>query len=55
MSFGITEWRAGDSMDDCVKRADDTLYLSKENGRNRVTLAKQSNDLELTDATELIN
>ncbi|MEH6579681.1 MAG: GGDEF domain-containing protein [Amphritea sp.] len=55
MSFGIAEWQTGESMDDCVKRADDALYASKENGRNQVTLACKSSDPELSETIELIS
>ena len=36
MSFGITDIRDGDSMDDVFSRADEALYQAKENGRNQV-------------------
>jgi diguanylate cyclase (GGDEF)-like protein/PAS domain S-box-containing protein len=38
MSFGCTNARKGDSMDSLVKRADACLYVSKNAGRNRVTI-----------------
>ncbi len=36
MSFGVTEYIAGDTLDSFVKRADEGLYKAKESGRNRV-------------------
>ncbi|MCR4892062.1 MAG: GGDEF domain-containing protein [Lachnospiraceae bacterium] len=36
MSFGVTEYRAGDNLEAFVKRADNALYMAKEGGRNRV-------------------
>ncbi len=36
MSFGVTEIKEGDSVDDLFARADQALYQAKENGRNRV-------------------
>lgn len=40
ISLGVTEYSSGDKdIDEVVKRADNALYLSKKNGRNRATLA----------------
>ncbi|WP_299182470.1 GGDEF domain-containing protein [uncultured Neptuniibacter sp.] len=36
MSFGVTEIKEGDSLDDIFTRADEALYQAKENGRNQV-------------------
>ena len=36
-SFGITDVKVGDTMEEVFLRADRALYCSKENGRNRVT------------------
>ncbi|MBZ4672593.1 MAG: response regulator receiver modulated diguanylate cyclase with sensor [Deferribacteraceae bacterium] len=36
VSFGVTEYKNGDTVDSVVKRADDMLYKAKSSGRNRV-------------------
>jgi two-component system cell cycle response regulator len=38
-SFGVSEWRAGDSIDSLLKRADMALYEAKLTGRDRVVEA----------------
>jgi len=38
-SFGVSEWRAGDSIDPLLKRADMALYEAKLSGRDRVVTA----------------
>lgn len=37
VSFGVTGYQRGDTADTLLVRADELLYASKENGRNRVT------------------
>ena len=37
VSFGVAEWRTGDTLEDMVARADAALYAAKRTGRNRVT------------------
>ena len=41
LSFGISELRKEDTHESLIKRADDALFRSKQNGRNRVTLQSQ--------------
>ena len=36
VSFGVVEYRVGESSMDILRRSDKTLYRAKENGRNRV-------------------
>ena len=40
MSLGIAQARAGDSVDDLIARADESLYAAKLAGRNRVMLER---------------
>ncbi len=39
-SFGVTEYRAGESISAFVERADNALYLAKSEGRNQVQCAR---------------
>lgn len=41
ISFGVTEWRLGDTLREVCKRADDALYDAKNSGRNCVRSAAQ--------------
>ncbi|MFC1748451.1 GGDEF domain-containing protein [Pseudomonadota bacterium] len=38
ISIGLAQWAKGDSFVSLIKRADQALYESKENGRNRVSI-----------------
>ncbi|MCA1909495.1 MAG: diguanylate cyclase [Magnetospirillum sp.] len=38
-SFGLAQWRGGETADSLLARADMALYRAKENGRDRVELA----------------
>lgn len=37
LSIGATSYKENESLEDFIKRADDALYFSKQNGRNRAT------------------
>jgi len=37
-SFGVAEWRAGESPESAMQRADQALYRAKSEGRNRIVL-----------------
>jgi diguanylate cyclase (GGDEF)-like protein/PAS domain S-box-containing protein len=37
MSFGVAQFKEGDNSDTLIKRADDALYISKREGRDRVS------------------
>jgi len=37
-SFGVTQYKEGDTIKDIFKRCDDALYIAKENGRNRIEI-----------------
>ncbi|NCA71516.1 MAG: diguanylate cyclase [Sphingobacteriia bacterium] len=39
-SFGVTEYRPGERLDDWLQRADQALDAAKAGGRNRVCLAE---------------
>ncbi|HZW05878.1 MAG TPA: GGDEF domain-containing protein, partial [Phycisphaerales bacterium] len=44
ISAGFAELHAGETLHNCVERADAALYASKRAGRNRVTSAEQMQD-----------
>lgn len=37
-SFGITEVREGDNVESMITRADDAMYISKKEGKNRISI-----------------
>lgn len=39
VSIGVTEYMPGENTDDLVKRADEAMYQSKHQGRNRISLS----------------
>lgn len=41
MTFGVSGFRKGESLDSCIARADRALYRGKDEGRNRVMLGSQ--------------
>ncbi len=44
-SLGATIWRPRDDRESMAKRADQALYRSKAQGRNRVTIAEHHKEL----------
>lgn len=40
LSFGVTAFRSGDTSATLINRADEALYLAKENGRNQVRFSE---------------
>jgi len=38
ISIGLTEYRAGDTIETIIKRCDEALYIAKTNGRNQVVV-----------------
>jgi diguanylate cyclase len=38
VSIGVASHRSGETIDEVIQRADEALYASKQNGRNRVTV-----------------
>ncbi|BAP87296.1 diguanylate cyclase [Burkholderiales bacterium GJ-E10] len=40
ISAGVASWEIGDNVESLVERADQALYISKREGRNRVTIAR---------------
>lgn len=47
-SFGLSEYRQGETIGDTIKRADDALYLAKNNGRNQIVMADSDLDESTT-------
>jgi diguanylate cyclase (GGDEF)-like protein len=45
-SFGVTAFRAGDSLDNMIARVDAALYKAKSQGRNQVASSDRPSDLE---------
>jgi hypothetical protein len=39
-SLGVAQRQAGESLDELIRRADEALYIAKQNGRNQVRLAE---------------
>jgi diguanylate cyclase len=50
ISFGAALYAAGESVGTLISRADECLYMSKRNGRNRVTLETQMPPAAVTNA-----
>jgi diguanylate cyclase len=48
MSFGVTQYMPGETLEALVSRADKLLYKAKEQGRNRVVADLQDPDLRKT-------
>jgi len=46
-SFGVSELRAGEAVDACIKRADEALYRAKREGRDRVVVGERENVAEV--------
>jgi len=46
ISIGVTEYRHGDAPEKFVKRADQAMYMSKKNGRNKVTILAPTDEAD---------
>jgi diguanylate cyclase len=44
VSFGVTEYRRGETEEDFFHRADEALYAAKQSGRNKVSVLRSSAD-----------
>ena len=39
ITFGISEFKKNDKIDECIRKSDEALYRGKEQGRNQVVVA----------------
>ena len=44
-SFGVAQWQAGEEASQLLQRADECMYFAKEQGRNQVQPASESQSL----------
>ena len=48
ISIGIAEYHPGEELSALIQRADKAMYLSKENGRDRISTLSYEEHLSLT-------